>query len=162
MKRLFLIACLLFVALAPAATQTSLTGRWRAVLLLPDGSSQNLGLELAAKGEAIMGNLEGRAFREARLDGSTLTIKLNGPNNEDVSLIGQVSGDEILFKSTGLPFGPIQFVARRAVQNPAIQGRDAAPAVGERLLKELGYDGIGYTGAEKIPEMLAALDRHGL
>lgn len=142
MRRLFLIACLLFVALAPAATQTSLTGRWRAVLLLPDGSSQNVGLELAAKGEAVIGTLEGRAFREARLDGSTLTIKLNGPNNEDVSLVGQVSGDEILFKSTGLPFGPIQFVARRAVQNTTIQGSVSDPAVVERLLKEFNVPGV--------------------
>jgi len=31
-----------------------------------------------------------------------------------------------------------------------------------RMLKELGYDGIGYTGTAGIPEMLAALDRHGL
>ena len=31
-----------------------------------------------------------------------------------------------------------------------------------RLLKELGYDGIGYTGTGSIPETLAALDAHGL
>ncbi len=30
------------------------------------------------------------------------------------------------------------------------------------MLKELGYAGIGYTGAQGIPEMLAALDKHGL
>src|SRR5687767_14145181 len=116
MRRLFLIGCLLLVALAPAATQTSVTGRWRAVLLLPDGNTQNFALELDAKDGAVTGNLEGRAFRESRLEGSTLTLKLSGPNKEDVSLIGQVSGDEILFKSTGLPGGPLQFVARRAVQ----------------------------------------------
>lgn len=31
-----------------------------------------------------------------------------------------------------------------------------------RLLKQLGYDGIGWEGIEQIPEMLAALDRQGL
>lgn len=30
------------------------------------------------------------------------------------------------------------------------------------MLQQLGYDGIGYTGTGKIPEMLAALDARGL
>ena len=50
MRRPFLIGCLVLLALAPAATQTSLTGKWRAVLLLPDGGTQNLSLELDAEG----------------------------------------------------------------------------------------------------------------
>lgn len=37
-----------------------------------------------------------------------------------------------------------------------------APEVQAKMLKELGYAGIGYTGAEGIPEMLEALDKHGL
>jgi sugar phosphate isomerase/epimerase len=42
-------------------------------------------------------------------------------------------------------------------------GRDeVAPEDQARMLKDLGYDGIGYTGAKGIPEMLAALDTHGL
>ena len=36
------------------------------------------------------------------------------------------------------------------------------PEVQAKMLAELGYDGIGYTGTKGIPEMLAALDRHGL
>ena len=75
MRRPFLIGCLVLVALAPAATQTSVTGQWRAVLLLPDGGTQNLSLELDAKGETVTGNVEGLAIREGRLDGSTLTLK---------------------------------------------------------------------------------------
>ncbi len=31
-----------------------------------------------------------------------------------------------------------------------------------KLLKELGYDGIGFTGTQHIPEMLKALDAQGL
>ncbi len=31
-----------------------------------------------------------------------------------------------------------------------------------KMLKELGYDGIGYTGTQAIPQMLEALDRHEL
>jgi sugar phosphate isomerase/epimerase len=42
-------------------------------------------------------------------------------------------------------------------------GRGQLPA-GEqaKLLAELGYDGIGFTGAKEIPEMLQALDAHRL
>lgn len=37
-----------------------------------------------------------------------------------------------------------------------------SPKAQAAMLKELGYAGIGYTGAGGIPEMLAALDKHGL
>jgi len=37
-----------------------------------------------------------------------------------------------------------------------------SPEEQAKILDELGYDGIGYTGAGGIPEMLAALDAHGL
>jgi len=37
-----------------------------------------------------------------------------------------------------------------------------SPQQQAKMLAELGYDGIGYTGTGKIPEMLAALDAHGL
>ena len=30
------------------------------------------------------------------------------------------------------------------------------------LVKELGFSGIGYTGATRIPEMLAAVKQHGI
>ena len=36
------------------------------------------------------------------------------------------------------------------------------PEAQAKLLKELGYDGIGYTGTEDIPAMLKALDDQGL
>ena len=76
MRRLISIGCLILVAFAPAATQSSVTGRWRAVLLTPDGGTQNISMELDAAGETVTGNVEGLAIREGRLDGSTLTLKL--------------------------------------------------------------------------------------
>jgi hypothetical protein len=102
MRRLFLIGCLILIAFASAETQTPVTGRWRAVLLTPGGGTQNIWLELDARGETVTGTIEGLAIREGRVDGSTLTLKL-APNNQEISLTGQVSGDEIVFKSTGLP-----------------------------------------------------------
>ncbi len=37
-----------------------------------------------------------------------------------------------------------------------------APQAQAKMLKQLGYAGIGYTGSKGIPEMLDALDRQGL
>ena len=88
MRRLFWIGCLIFVACAFAGTQTPVTGRWRAVLLTPDGGTQNITLELDAPGETVTGKVEGFAIREGRVEGSTLTLKLSGPNNQEVSLTG--------------------------------------------------------------------------
>ena len=42
-------------------------------------------------------------------------------------------------------------------------GRGSVPAAEQaRWLAELGYDGIGYTGCQNIPDMLQALDTHHL
>jgi CubicO group peptidase (beta-lactamase class C family) len=140
MRRPFLIGCLIFVAFASAAPQTPVTGRWRAVLLIPDGGTQSISLELDARGETVTGSVEGLAIREGRLDGSTLTLTLSAPNNQEVSLTGQVSGDEIVFKSTGLPPGPIQFVARRNA--PAVNGSVSDPSVVQQLMKQFNVPGV--------------------
>jgi hypothetical protein len=39
MRRLFLIGCLILIVFASAATETAVTGRWRAVLLTPGGGT---------------------------------------------------------------------------------------------------------------------------
>jgi CubicO group peptidase (beta-lactamase class C family) len=141
MRRLFLIGCLILVAFASGRTQTPVTGRWRAVLLRPDGGTQNISLELNASGETVTGNVEGLAIREGRLDGRTLTLKLSAPNNQEVSLTGQVSDTEIVFKSTGLFLGPIQFVARRDA--PTVNGRVSDPSVVQPMMKQFNVPGVG-------------------
>ena len=140
MRRRFLIGCLIAVACASASTQTTVTGRWRAVLLTPGDGNQNISLELDARGETVTGNVQGLAIREGRLDGTTLTLKLSPPNNPEVSLTGQVSGDEIVFKSTGLPPGPIQFVARR--EAPAVTASVSDPAVVQALMRQFNVPGV--------------------
>jgi hypothetical protein len=49
MRRLFLLGCLIVAAFASAATETPVSGRWRAVLLIPGGGTQNVSLDLDAK-----------------------------------------------------------------------------------------------------------------
>ena len=141
MRRLFWIGCLILVACAHAGTQAPLTGRWRAVLLTADGGTQNITLELDARGETVTGKVESFAIREGRFDGSTLTLKLSGPNNQEVSLTGQVSDDEIVFKSTGLPPGPIQFVARRDTRG-TVSGSVSDASVVQPLMKQFNVPGV--------------------
>ena len=142
MTRPFMIGCLLLVALASGATQTpAVTGRWRAVLLLPDGGTQNIAFELDAKGETVTGNFEGLAIREGRLDGTTLTLKLTTPNKQEASLVGQVNGDEIVFKSTGLPPGPVQFVARRDLRG-TVTGSVSDRSVVQPLMNQFNVPGV--------------------
>jgi CubicO group peptidase (beta-lactamase class C family) len=153
MRRPFLIGCLILVACTSAATQPSVTGRWRAVLLFPDGGTQNIALELEASGETVTGKVEGRDIREGRIDGSTLTLKLTTPGNQEISLVGQVSGDEILFKSTGLPPGPIQFVARRDAA--ALTGRVSDASVVQQLMKQFNVPGVSIAVIEDFKVVAA-------
>ena len=141
MRRLFLIGCLILVAWVHAGTQAPVTGRWRAVLLTPDGGTQNITLQLDARGESVTGKVESFAIREGRVEGSTLTLKLSGPNNQEVLLTGQVSADEIVFRSTGLPPGPIQFVARRDTMG-ALSGSVSDASVVQPLMKEFNVPGV--------------------
>jgi hypothetical protein len=51
-----------------------------------------------------------------------------------------VSGDEIVFKSTGLPPGPIQFVARRDA--PAVNGSVSVASAVQQLMKQFNVPGV--------------------
>jgi CubicO group peptidase (beta-lactamase class C family) len=139
MRRLLLTSCLMLVAFASTATQSSVTGHWRAVLLLPEGGTQDVSIDLTTRGDAVTGTVLGVDIREGRIDGGTLTLKVSAPNNREISLTGHVSGDEIVFTSTGLPTGPIQFVARRDV---AVTGRVSDASVVQSLLKQFNVPGV--------------------
>ena len=139
MRKLLLTGCLMLVAFASTATQSSVTGHWRAVLLIPDGGTQNLSIDLDARGEIVTGTLLGQAIREGRIDGSTLTLKATAPNGREAVLTGQVSGDEIVFTTTGLLPAPIHFVARR---DAVVTGRISDAAVVQSLMKQFGVPGV--------------------
>ena len=139
MKRLVSTGCLILVAFASTATQSSVTGHWRAVLLIPDGGTQNLSIDLDARGETVTGTLLGQAIREGRIDGSTLTLKTTAPNGREALLTGQVSGDEIVFTTTGLLPAPIHFVARR---DAVVTGRISDAAVVQPLMKQFNVPGV--------------------
>jgi CubicO group peptidase (beta-lactamase class C family) len=138
MKMVLSIGCLLVVAVASTGTQTTVNGHWRAVLLIPDGGTQDISMDLEAQGETVTGTALGFPVRDGRLSGSTLSLKVTAPNRE-VSLTGEVSGDEIVFKSSGLPPGPIQFVARR---DAVLTGSVSDAAIVQALMKQSNVPGV--------------------
>ena len=70
-----------------------------------------------------------------------LTLKPSSPDNQEVSLTGQVKGDEIVFKCTGLPPGPIQFFARRDARG-AVNGSVSDPSIVQQLMKQFNVPGV--------------------
>jgi CubicO group peptidase (beta-lactamase class C family) len=142
MRRLVLTAVIVFVAAATAGTQVSVSGRWRAVLLTPNGGMQDFNIDLDGSGPTITGTMLGATIREGRLDGNTLTFKVAPGNpNQEATLTGEVNGDEILFRLTGQGPIPLRFVARRDPRT-AITGSVTDQAVVERLMKQFNVPGV--------------------
>jgi CubicO group peptidase (beta-lactamase class C family) len=142
MRRLILTAAIISVVGATAGTQVSVAGRWRAVLLTPNGGTQDINLDLEANGETVTGTMLGVTIREGRLDGKTLTIKVAPGNpNQESTLTGEVDGDEILFRLTGQGPVPLRFVARRDPR-AAVTGSVTDQAVVERLMKQFNVPGV--------------------
>jgi CubicO group peptidase (beta-lactamase class C family) len=83
--------------------------------------------------------VQGLTIGEGRLDGAMLTLTMTAPNNRAVALTGQVSGEEIVFASTGLPPGPVRFVARRDTRPT---GRVSDPSVVQALMKQHNVPGV--------------------
>jgi CubicO group peptidase (beta-lactamase class C family) len=139
MRRLVVIGAMSLVLAVVVETQASLSGRWRAIVLTPDGGTQPITLDLVAAGASVTGTVQGLAVSEGRLDGTTLALKMTAPNNREITLQGQVSGDEIVFASTGLPMGPARFVARRDVP---VTGRISDAAVVQALMTQYNVPGV--------------------
>src|SRR5215470_5340688 len=110
MKRLLVpLLLLLFVALIVLRGQspTGIAGPWRMASVVPDGTAdgaiRDFFLELKENGTSVSGTVTGAPMeiRDGRIDGKTVT--LNGVSgNQAFSLTGELAGDEIVFKATGL------------------------------------------------------------
>ena len=142
MKRLFLACSLLAVVASSVGTQANLAGRWRAVVLLPEGGSREVTFDLATSGTTVTGTVLGAPVREGRLEANTVSMKVTNPGNpsQEASLTGELSGDEIAFRMTGLLPAPVQFVARRDTRIAA--GSVSDPALVQQLLKQFNVPGV--------------------
>jgi CubicO group peptidase (beta-lactamase class C family) len=140
MRRPFLLVALIVVSSSLGA-QSSVAGRWRAVLLPPEGGTRDIAMELEAQGSAVTGTLMGTPVREGRIEGDVVAFKVSPNPSQEVSFTGQLSGDEIIFKAVGLLPAPVHFVARRAVGvEPGASVSDAATV--QRLLKQHNVPGV--------------------
>ena len=149
MKRLVLLLTLVAITNVQAQTPPTISGDWRAVSVIPDGTPDALvrefNLELKANGSSITGKVTGAsiAIREGRIEGSTVT--LNGANtdnnNQPVTLVGNLSGDEIVFNVAGLLPEPFHIVARR-ITKVEISGSVSDAALMQQLLKQYNVPGV--------------------
>ena len=140
------LAILLLIAQLPMQSQSGIAGtvagRWRAVLVNPNGGTQDVSLNLEAKDGTVSGVVFGLPVT-GKVEGETVTLSMAIPGRPgpDAVLTGQMTGDEILFRAVGLQPVPLQFVARRDTRFTAA-GSVSDQAAVERLLKQFNVPGV--------------------
>jgi CubicO group peptidase (beta-lactamase class C family) len=144
MRKLLLFAVLAAAVSSTVGTQSGVTGRWRALVLLPNGGTPELTFDLKADGKTVTGGISGAPLTlgEGRLEGDTLTLRTVNANNQTAgTLIGQVGPNEIVFRATGLFPEAFHFVARRDTRTQ-LSGSISDPAVVQRALKQFNVPGV--------------------
>ena len=121
MKKFWFLLLLVVGMTARAQTQSTISGDWRAVTVVPDGTPdavvREFFMELKADGASVTGTATGIpiAIRQGRIEGNAVT--LNGVNtdnnNQPFSMAGNLVDDEIVFNVVGLAPRPLHIVARR-------------------------------------------------
>ena len=139
---LSLVGALLVLVTPHAQSPGGFSGRWRTVLVTPNGGTQDISVTLEAKGDAVTGTALGFPLT-GRIEGDTikLTMAIPGRPGPDAELTGQRTGDEILFRAVGLAPAPLQFVALRDARFTAIGSVTDAAAV-EAVLKQFNVPGV--------------------
>jgi CubicO group peptidase (beta-lactamase class C family) len=157
MKRLLMILVVL-AATRPAAidAQSSVTGRWRARVLLPGGGTPDFIFDLKADGAVVTGAMSGApiTLREGRLDGDTLILRGLNPNNQEITFTGQFTPNEIVFRASGLFPDAYHFVARR---DPRVQlnGSITDSAFMQQALKQFNVPGVSIAIIQDFKVILA-------
>src|SRR5262252_3749870 len=148
MKKLLFFLILVIVTSQRAQTQTGISGDWRAASVLPDGTPdaaiREFNLELKANGTSVTGTVTGASIviREGRIEGNTVTLNgVNTENNQPVSLMGNLSDNEIVLKVDGLLTEPFHIVARR-ITRVTITGSVSDAALMQQLLKQYNVPGV--------------------
>jgi CubicO group peptidase (beta-lactamase class C family) len=157
-RRLVLLGALIAAISVGVSTQSSLTGRWRAILLLPEGNQAEIGFDLKADGATVTGTITGPpvTIREGRINGDTLTLNLNNANGQPTVFTGQISENQIVFRATGLMPQSIQFVAVRDLRSAAPTGSIADAAFMAGLLKQFNVPGVSIAVIQDF-KVVAAL-----
>lgn len=149
MKKLVFLLMLLVPVTRQAQTQPPISGDWRAVTVIPDGTPdaavREFNLELKANGTSVSATVTGisAAFRDGRIEGNTITLSGVNPdnNNQAFTMTGNLTGDEIVFNVVGVLPQPFHFVARR-ITKVEIGGSVSDAALMQQLLKEFKVPGV--------------------
>jgi CubicO group peptidase (beta-lactamase class C family) len=144
MKKLLVLAVLVAAVASTVRTQSGITGRWRALVLLPTGGTPELTLDLKADGNVVTGTIAGApvTIREGHLEGDTLILRaVNANNQSEATFMGQVSPNEIVFRATGLFPEAFHFVARRDTR-AQLTGSISDAALMQQALKQFNVPGV--------------------
>ena len=137
------LACGLLVAVSlPAQAPPGIAGRWRAVVVTPNGGTQDVSMTLEADGAGVKGTVFGLPVT-GQVEGETvkLSMAIPGRPGQDAVFTGQRSEDQILFRVVGIEPVPIQFVARRDTRFTP-RGSVTDQAAVERVLKQFNVPGV--------------------
>src|SRR5262249_44223460 len=170
MKKLLFFLILVIVTSQRAQTQAGISGDWRAASVVPDGTPdaaiREFNLELKADGTSVTGTVTGTSIviREGRIEGNTVTLNgVNTENNQPISLTGNLSGNEIVFRVDGRLPEPSHIVASR-ITRVTITGSVSDPALMQQLLKQYTVPGVSsgicwihqyreHTGHKTLPQI---------
>jgi CubicO group peptidase (beta-lactamase class C family) len=155
MKRLLLIGVLLAGVTSSVSTQSNVTGRWRAIVLVNDNQNE-LGLDLKADGTGVTGTIAGpvATIKDGRIEGDVLTLNLIDANGRPATFTGQVAGDQIVFRAVGFTPQPLHFVAVRDTRVTA-SGSITDAAYMEQLLKKFSVPGVSIAVIQDFKVALA-------
>ena len=155
--RPLLVGTLIAAIAVGVSTQSGVTGRWRAILLLPEGVQAEIGFDLKADGPAVTGTITGPpvTIREGRIEGDTLTLNLNNANGQPTTFTGQISGNEIVFRAVGMTPQPVHFTAVRDLRAAAPSGSITDAAFMAQLLKQFNVPGVSIAVIQDFKVALA-------
>jgi len=157
-KRLLLAGALITaVSVVGVRTQSGVTGRWRAILLLPEGVQAEIGFDLKADGPTVTGTITGPpvTIREGRIEGETLILDLINPNGRPTTFTGQLSGNEIVFRAVGMTPQPVHFIAVRDLRTAQPSGSISDTAFMTQLLKQFNVPGVSIAVIQDFKVALA-------
>jgi CubicO group peptidase (beta-lactamase class C family) len=155
--RPLLVGTLIAATAVGVSTQSGVTGRWRAILLLPEGVQAEIGFDLKAEGAAVTGTISGPpvTIREGRIEGDTLTLNLNNANGQPTTFTGQISGNEIVFRAVGMTPQPVHFTAVRDLRAAAPSGSITDARFMDQLLKQFNVPGVSIAVIQDFKVALA-------
>jgi CubicO group peptidase (beta-lactamase class C family) len=144
MRKLWMLTVLVAAVSSSVHTQSGVSGRWRALVLLPSGGTPELTMDLKSDGKVVTGTIAGApvTLREGSLEGSTITLRAVNDNNQAAAtFVGQIGPNEIVFRATGLFPEAFHFVARRDTR-VQLTGSISDPAVVQQALKQFNVPGV--------------------